>query len=40
MVDTIFAEFSGNKAKLRWPVSLDGTKMESESYKIVAILAE
>ena len=37
LVDLIQAEFSGNKAKLKWSVSLDGTKLESETYKILAV---
>jgi hypothetical protein len=36
--DDIEADFSGDKAKLKWVVSLDGKKMESETYKIVAVL--
>lgn len=38
MVDDIEADFSGKNAKLKWPVSLDGKKFESETYKIVAVL--
>jgi hypothetical protein len=38
LVNTIQAEFSGDKAKLRWPVSLDGRKFETETYKILAVL--
>jgi hypothetical protein len=38
IVDTIEVEFSGKDAKLKWPVSLDGTKFESETYKILGIL--
>ena len=38
IVDSIEAEFSGNNAKLKWPVSLDGKKVESETYKILGIL--
>jgi hypothetical protein len=38
MVDSIEAEFKSDHAKLVWPVSIDGTKMESETYKILAIL--
>ena len=37
LVDDIQAEFNGDKAKLIWPVSLDGKKMESETYKIIAV---
>lgn len=39
LVDDIQAEFDGDKAKLKWPVSLDGKKIESETYKILAVLA-
>jgi len=38
LVDDIQAEFSGDRAKLRWPVSIDGRKTESETYKILAVL--
>jgi hypothetical protein len=38
MVDTFEVEFKGKDAKLRWPVSLDGKKFESETYRIVAVL--
>jgi hypothetical protein len=38
IVDDVNAEFKGDKAKLEWPVSLDGKKMASETYKIVAVL--
>jgi hypothetical protein len=38
LVDTIQAMFHGDNAKLMWSVSLDGKKMQSETYKIVAIL--
>lgn len=38
LVADIHAEFDGDKAKLRWPVSIDGKKFESETYKIVAVL--
>ena len=38
LVDNIRAEFHGDKAKLEWVVSLDGTKMQSETYKVLAIL--
>lgn len=31
-------EFDGDKAKLIWPVSIDGKKMESETYKILGVL--
>ncbi len=38
LVDNIQADFNGDNAKLIWPVSLDGNKMQSETYKILAIL--
>jgi len=37
-VENIDAEFHGDNAKLIWPVSLDGKKMQSETYKVLAIL--
>jgi hypothetical protein len=37
-VDEFQVEFDGDKAKLKWPVSLDGKKLESETYKIVVVL--
>jgi len=39
LVDDIQVDFDGDKAKLKWPVSLDGKKIESETYKILAVLA-
>jgi hypothetical protein len=38
IVDKIQAEFNGEKAKLTWPVSIDGKKLKSETYKILGIL--
>ena len=38
LVDTIEAEFNGNDAKLKWSVSLDGKKMDSETYKILGVI--
>ena len=38
IVDGIQADFKGKSAKLKWPVSLDGKKFDSETYKILAIL--
>jgi hypothetical protein len=38
LIDEIQAEFDGDKAKLKWPVSIDGKKIESETYKILGIL--
>jgi hypothetical protein len=40
LVDEIEAEFKGSDAKLRWVVSLDGKKTESETYKILAVLLQ
>jgi hypothetical protein len=38
IINSLEAEFSGSKAKLRWPVSVDGKKMASETYKILGVL--
>jgi hypothetical protein len=38
IVDELQVEFSGDSAKLKWPVSIDGKKLESETYKILGIL--
>jgi hypothetical protein len=38
IVDSIVADFHGDNAKLSWPVSLDGKKIQSETYKILGIL--
>jgi hypothetical protein len=38
IVESFKAEFHGGNAKLEWPVSLDGKKTESETYKILGIL--
>jgi hypothetical protein len=38
VVDSIQVDFKGDNAKLIWPVSLDGKKMQSETYKILGIL--
>jgi hypothetical protein len=37
LVDHFQAEFHGDNAKLFWPVSLDGKKIQSETYKIIAV---
>lgn len=37
-MEDVQAEFRGDKAKLEWNVSLDGKKMQSETYKVLAIL--
>jgi hypothetical protein len=39
IVDEIQVDFHGDSAKLIWPVSLDGKKLQSETYKILGILA-
>ena len=38
IVDNIAVDFRGDNAKLTWPVSLDGKKMQSETYKILGTL--
>jgi hypothetical protein len=38
IVDDIDVEFNKDNAKLFWPVSVDGKKIESETYKIIGIL--
>ena len=40
LISKVEVEFNGNKAKLKWPVSLDGKKMESETYRIIAVLGK
>ena len=40
IVDDIEADFHGDKAKLEWVVSLDGRKKQSETYKVMGILAK
>lgn len=40
IADEIQADFHGDNAKLEWVVSLDGKKTQSETYKILAILAK
>lgn len=40
LVDDIDVEFNGDKAKLIWPVSIDGKKMASETYKILGVLSK
>ena len=37
LVDEFTADFNGDKAKLIWPVSLDGKKNATETYKIIAV---
>ena len=38
LVDVLEVEFNGDKAKLFWLTSLDGRKVESETYKIIAVV--
>jgi len=38
LINELQVEFSGDNAKLKWPVSIDGKKIESETYKILGIL--
>ncbi len=38
LINKIDVEFSGDNAKLKWPVSIDGKKMQSETYKILGII--
>jgi len=38
LVDAIEADFHGDNAKLLWSVSIDGSKKQSETYKILAVL--
>jgi len=38
LVNDVQAEFDGSKAKLKWSVSIDGNKLESETYKILGVL--
>jgi hypothetical protein len=40
LVDDIEVDFNGDKAKLSWPVSIDGKKMASETYKILGVLSK
>jgi hypothetical protein len=39
LVKDIHAEFDGDKPKLKWPVSLDGKTIETETYRILGIVA-
>lgn len=38
LINNIQAEFNGDNAKLKWPVSIDGKKIQQETYKILGIL--
>ena len=37
-VDEITAEFSGDKVTLKWSVSIDGKKLQQETYKIISVI--
>jgi hypothetical protein len=37
LVNDIRVEFSGKEAKLKWPVSLDGKQIESETYQVLGV---
>jgi hypothetical protein len=37
LINELQVEFSGKDAKLKWPVSLNGKKMESETYRILGV---
>jgi hypothetical protein len=38
MIDDVNVEFKRKNAKIFWPISLDGKKLESETYTILAVL--
>jgi hypothetical protein len=38
LVENVEAEFTGQTARLQWPIGTDGKKTESETYKVVALL--
>lgn len=38
MVEHVQAQFNGASAKLEWPIAPGGKKLESETYKVVAVL--
>lgn len=40
MIKEVFVEFSGSNAKIFWSVSIDGSKLEDETYKILAVLTK
>ena len=40
LVDEINADFHGDSAKLEWVVSIDGKKLQSETYKVLGILGK
>src|ERR1019366_2710482 len=38
LVDDIQVEFKGKNAKLKWPISINSKKFESETYNIIGVL--
>lgn len=38
LVSNIVAEFDGDKARLKWPVSIDGKKLQIETYRVLGVL--
>jgi hypothetical protein len=40
MGEHVGVEFNGPSAKLTWPAGMDGKRIQSETYKIVAVLAK
>ena len=40
LVNYIVAEFDGDRARLKWPVSIDGSKYQTETYKILKVIAK
>jgi hypothetical protein len=40
LVERVGVEFNGQSAKLTWPAGPDGKRTESETYKVVAVLAQ
>ena len=40
LVENIQVDFKGDKAKLIWPVSVDGSKVQSETYVILGVLSQ
>lgn len=38
LINNIQAEFDGDNAKLEWPVSIDGKKLQTETYKILSVV--
>jgi len=40
LVERVGVEFSGRSAKLSWPAAPDGKRTETETYRVVAVLAK